>query len=189
GIGGTIQHVLRIWRAFFLMDVIPISVLALMVSIYLWIRLGPKIQHLLSMLAALALIQAFGFWQLPRHWAINVSYALLGLLVLIPVAVVLIRTRFREVGWIATALVAFGDGLFWPTGGRGAAAVFANGNSLALAHVRGDCHRGAERVRLPPRGRRPSQDPLPLTAEHIGQQRRYLAEPGRVLLGRRHEPD
>jgi hypothetical protein len=112
GIGGTLYHGLRNWRGFFLMDVIPISLLALMVSIYYWIRLGPKLHHLLSMLAALALIQAFGFWQLPRDWAINVSYALLGLVVLIPLAVVLIRTRFREVGWIATALVSFGIALF-----------------------------------------------------------------------------
>ena len=108
GIGGTLYHGLRNWSWYFRMDVFPIYLLGVMLSIYFWIRLGPKIRYLVAMIAVLALIQVFGFLQLPRVWAINVSYAMLALLILVPLAVVLVRTRCRYVGWVITALVAFG---------------------------------------------------------------------------------
>jgi len=107
GVGGTLYHGLRNSKWYFLMDVIPINLLGFMVSIYFWIRLGPKVHHLLTMLGTLVLIQLLGFWQLPRHLAINVAYATLAFLVLIPIVVVMIRTRFRHAGWVAAALVSF----------------------------------------------------------------------------------
>src|SRR5262245_53265209 len=107
GIGGTMYHGLRNWSWYFRMDVFPIYLLGLMLSIYFWIRLGPKIRYLVTMIGVLALIQVFGFLQLPRVVAINVSYAMLALLILVPLAVVLLRTRFRHVGWVITALVSF----------------------------------------------------------------------------------
>jgi hypothetical protein len=107
GVGGTLYHGLRNWVGFFLMDVIPIYLLGLIVSIYWWVRLGPRVRHLLSMLVVLAFLQLIGMWQLPPHWAINVSYAMLAMLMLVPLSLVLVRTRGRHAGWVATALVAF----------------------------------------------------------------------------------
>jgi hypothetical protein len=112
GIGGTLYHGLRNWVGFFLMDVIPIWVLGLIVSIYWWARLGPRMHHLLTMLGVLAFIQVLGHWQLPPHWAINLSYALLALLIVVPLTIILVRTRCRHAGWVATALVAFGIAWF-----------------------------------------------------------------------------
>jgi len=108
GIGGTCYHGLRNWVGFFLLDVIPIYLLGLLVSIYWWVRLGPRIRDLIGMVAVLALLQLLGQWKLPPHWAINLSYAMLALLILVPLGLILIRTRGRYAGWIATALVAFG---------------------------------------------------------------------------------
>ncbi len=107
GIGGTLYHGLRNWVGFFLMDLIPIYVLGLAVCIYWWIRLGPKITHLVIMIATLALLQVLGQWRLPPVWAINVSYACLALLILVPLAIILLRTRFHHAGWVATALISF----------------------------------------------------------------------------------
>jgi hypothetical protein len=108
GLGGTLYHGLRNWSGYFLMDVIPIYFLGLGFSIYLWVRLGPKIQYLFGLLGFLALMQTLGHWKLPTHWAINLSYAALALLILAPLTIVLIRTKFRHGGWIATGLVSFG---------------------------------------------------------------------------------
>ena len=113
GIGGTLYHGLRNWVGYFLMDVIPIQLLGLGVSVYWWIRLGPKLRHFLAMLAVLGLLMLVGQLTLPQVWAINVSYAGLALIVLVPLAIVLIRTRFRHVGWVATALVSFGIAWFF----------------------------------------------------------------------------
>jgi len=113
GIGGTLYHGLRNWVGFFLMDVIPIYLLGLIVSVYWWVRLGPRVRHLLAMVLVLAFVQVVGAWQLPPHWAINVSYAMLALLIVAPLSLVLIRTRFRHAGWVATAFVAFGIAWFF----------------------------------------------------------------------------
>lgn len=107
GIGGTLYHGLRSWVGYFLMDVLPINVLGLLVSIYFWVRLGPRLWHLLTMLGVLCLLQLLGHWQLPTHYAINLSYALLAMIIVTPLVFVMIRTRFRYAGWIATALVCF----------------------------------------------------------------------------------
>jgi hypothetical protein len=112
GIGGTLYHGLRNWRGYFLMDVVPIYLLGLIVSIYWWIRLGPRVRHLLSMLVVLGFLQLVGVWQLPTHWAINVSYAMLAMLILAPLSLVLVRTGGRHAGWVATSLVAFGIAWF-----------------------------------------------------------------------------
>jgi hypothetical protein len=113
GIGGTLYHGLRNWVGFFLMDVLPIYLLGLLVSIYWWIRLGPRLRDLVAMIVVLAILQLLGQWQLPHHWAIQLSYAILAMLILIPLTVVLIRTRFRHWQWVATALVSFGIAWFF----------------------------------------------------------------------------
>jgi hypothetical protein len=113
GIGGTLYHGLRNWVGFFLMDVLPIYLLGLIVSVYWWVRLGPRVQHLLAMIVVLGLLQLLGMWQLPTPWAIQLSYASLAMLILIPLALVLIRTRARHWPWVATSLVSFGIAWFF----------------------------------------------------------------------------
>lgn len=107
GIGGTLYHGTRSWVGYFLMDVVPINILGLAVSIYLWIRLGPKLRHFFAMLIVLALITLTGQFTLPRVWAINVSYAGLALIILVPIVLTLIRTCGLHSGWIGTAIVSF----------------------------------------------------------------------------------
>ncbi len=107
GIGGVLYHGTRSHRAFFLMDVLPISIIGMGVSLWIWIRLGPKLAHLLGLIALVGLLQMVARWQLPTQWAINVSYATLALTVLVPIILCMIRTRFQEAGWVYTALVCF----------------------------------------------------------------------------------
>ena len=107
GVGGVLFHGLRTTAFYRFLDVIPIYLLGCGVSIWLWIRLGPKFRHLLGMIAFLALLQSLAFFRLPIHWAINMSYAALATLVLIPIILALLRTRFRNAGWVYAALVFF----------------------------------------------------------------------------------
>jgi hypothetical protein len=41
------------------------------------------------------------------QWAVNISYASLAVVVLTPMALVLVRTRFRHVGWVAAGVISF----------------------------------------------------------------------------------
>ena len=47
GIGGTIYHGTRSSPAWFLLDVVPIYILGLLISIRMWFRVGPSPLHLL----------------------------------------------------------------------------------------------------------------------------------------------
>lgn len=113
GVGGTLYHGLRNWVGFFLMDVLPIYLLGLIVSVYWWIRLGPRVRHLLAMVVVLAFLQLLGQWQLPTPWAIQLSYAMLAMLIIVPLALVMIRTRARHWQWVATSFACFGIAWFF----------------------------------------------------------------------------
>jgi hypothetical protein len=122
GIGGTLYHGTRSWSVYFFLDVIPIYLLGMIVSIFLWFRVGTKWSQLFGVIATISLLQMLGHWQLPKHWAINLSYAFLGAVIVMPIFIALYKTQFRDVGWIATALVSFAialffraaDNAFWP---------------------------------------------------------------------------
>lgn len=112
GVGGTLYHGLRNWRLYFLLDVVPIFILGLAVSLYLWLRMGPRVVHLAVMIAVVGLMMVLGQRTLPTHLAINVSYASQALLIVVPVVAALVRTRGRHAGWVGTAVVAFGVAWF-----------------------------------------------------------------------------
>src|SRR5262249_25635573 len=112
GIGGTLYHALRTSRVFFLMDVIPISALGLAGAVYLALRLSRRWAwaYMLGALLVYATVNGLVFRYVPRQniqWAVNISYASLAALVLTPMAVVLVRTRFRHVGWVVAGVISF----------------------------------------------------------------------------------
>jgi len=108
GIGGTLYHGLRRYVAFFLLDVVPIVILVLMGSIYLWIRLRPKSWHVLLLLVALAGFPLLFLMDDRTHLRIVLHYLMLAALVLIPVVIVQVRTRFRYLNLIKLTMVCFG---------------------------------------------------------------------------------
>jgi hypothetical protein len=119
GVGGTLYHATRTSFTFFLLDVIPISLLGLAGAIYLLIKLGQGAgwrRVVVSTLGALVFYAAVnvvlfaGFRgavdRIP-NLRVNLSYASIAVLILAPMAVVLVRTRFRHGGWVAAGLVSF----------------------------------------------------------------------------------
>jgi len=121
GIGGTLYHAFRTQKVWFLMDVIPISLLGAAGSIYLTIRLGRIYGLGWVLAAAVGLVGVylavnmfvFRLIQFPNpNWPVNLSYASLAAIMIIPLIVVLIRTRFRHVAWVAGSLLSFGIAWF-----------------------------------------------------------------------------
>ncbi|MFO0851726.1 MAG: hypothetical protein U0871_24650 [Gemmataceae bacterium] len=116
GVGGTLYHAYRTRLAYFLLDVIPIQLLGLAGSIYLTTRLvhGAKLWRVLGIAVGLLVVFAavneglFRLLNLPlRNLRVNLNYAALALIILVPLGVVLVRTRFRHVGWVAGGLASF----------------------------------------------------------------------------------
>jgi hemolysin III len=113
GLGGTLYHATRASQAFFLMDVLPIFVLCLATSVYLWGRLLPKWWYGLALLLPYCIIQWLGSSILQRHHTINFSYACLAALILLPAVIFLVKTRFRHGAWAALAAVFFAVALYF----------------------------------------------------------------------------
>ncbi len=112
GIGGTLFHATRASRIFFLMDVIPISVLALAGAGYLAVRLMghrawrwvfPAVGGYLA--CNILLFQILRMTNL--QWRVNLSYALLAGVLLASVVAALWRTQFRHAGWVVAGGISF----------------------------------------------------------------------------------
>lgn len=119
GLGGTLYHMHRSRYAYFLLDVIPISVLGLAGAIYLAVRLGKHVGWIrVGMMSCVAiagylflngvlfrgLLGTFGG---NPNIIVNISYASLAAVLLTPLLLVLIRTRFRHGRLVLAALISF----------------------------------------------------------------------------------
>lgn len=107
GIGGVLFHGLRIHRIFLIVDVVPIYLLGLSITTWLWYRLGARLQHLLGVIVFFAFLQLLAQFRLPTQWAISMSYATLAALVLLALILTLVRTKFRHGGWVYASLACF----------------------------------------------------------------------------------
>lgn len=114
GIGGSIYHGFRIWRAFLIMDWLPIMLLCLSAGLWFLAKLTRWY------MAALLVAVYFGLqWYLRSAFAddiqlfINFNYAVMASMVLFPVVAFLVSTKFRHAGWVGAALAAFALALFF----------------------------------------------------------------------------
>lgn len=119
GVGGTLYHATRASKAYFLLDVIPISLLGLAGAIYLLVKLGRGAGwgrvglYGFGALGFYAVVNALLFSTFRPYLdrvpnlAVNLSYAAIAVLILTPMAVVLVRTRFRHGAWVVAGLVSF----------------------------------------------------------------------------------
>lgn len=110
GIGGTIYHGLRQWRFFIMMDWLPIMLLCVLAGVYF---LG-RLTRWYYAAAFVALYIAFQFYARRQMMEsgdiqlfININYAVLAGMVLLPVLGYLIKTRFNNGKWVGFALLAF----------------------------------------------------------------------------------
>jgi len=116
GVGGTLFHGTRAARFFFLLDVIPISLLGLAGGLFMASRLMGK-RPPLTRLAVLCGVIVFyavvnrlffaALGPMNRQLIINLSYASLASIVLLPVILVLWKTRFRHGGWVVAGTLSF----------------------------------------------------------------------------------
>lgn len=109
-IGGTLYHAFRISRIFLVMDWLPILLLCVMASLYFLYRTTGKWWHGLLLLTGFAGAQML-MWKLVaaehRQLSININYALMALLVLLPLALFLVKVRFRNYLHVLLALMCF----------------------------------------------------------------------------------
>ena len=109
GIGGILYHGLRRYNIFIALDWVPIVVLCFLNSGWFWQKVvgtGAAILVGLSFLAVEIFLN-YRYDHDNSHFANNVSYGLMGLMILIPVVVYLYKTKFKNGKLILFALITF----------------------------------------------------------------------------------
>jgi hypothetical protein len=113
GLGSTLFHAFRMSKVFLMLDVIPSAVLTLAIGIWFWLKILPKWWYVLLIFVPVFLIRFVLFGQLPQHVGINVSYAISGLLVIVPLLVYLYRSHFQKLSAVIAVLVSFSFALLF----------------------------------------------------------------------------
>lgn len=109
GVGGTIYHSFRQWPVFIMMDWLPIMLLCVSAGIY-FLAKRTKWYYALAMVLGYFLVQVSlrpMFTGSNQHFFINVNYALLAAMVLLPVLSYLMYTKWKAGKWVGFAFLAF----------------------------------------------------------------------------------
>jgi hypothetical protein len=89
------------------MDVLPTAVLSLSLGIYFWFKLI-KNWWLVILILFLSIVLRFLFFRnLPSHTAINVSYAITGVFIGLPLVFTLIKTSWANFSLVAVTIALF----------------------------------------------------------------------------------
>jgi len=109
GIGGTIYHGLRQWGFFIMMDWLPIMLLCVSAGVYFLARLT-RWYYAVLLVLVYAVFQYYARRQIVvgnLQLFININYAVLAGIVLLPVIGYLIATAFKNGKWVGLALLSF----------------------------------------------------------------------------------
>lgn len=110
GIGGTIYHGLRQWRFFIMMDWLPIMLLCMAAGVYFLGRVTKwyyAVAFVILYLVFLFFVRGMMIQKGDIQLFININYAILAGMVLLPVLAFLIMTKFNKGKWVGFALMAF----------------------------------------------------------------------------------
>lgn len=109
-VGGTIYHGLRRWSIFIFMDWVPIALLCLAASVYFWIKLLGRNDYGIIALFVFIAVEVAMRLLMPRtniQLAISLNYAIMALMIILPLVLLIIKTRGYQWQTLALALLSF----------------------------------------------------------------------------------
>ena len=134
GIGSALFHGFRASVVLLCMDIAPSSILTLSLAIYFWYKLLKKWYYVLILFIPMFLMRFMVFNILPGHAAINLSYAISGLTILLPIPLLLYRMHYRGAWSIGLTLFFFGLALMFREADARSAIYFSIGTHF-LWHI------------------------------------------------------
>lgn len=105
GLGSTLYHAFRAHRWIMWMDVMPMFVLTLSVGFYFWQKVTQRLWLTFSILFFFILLRMMAFEWFPLQTAINVSYAIVGIAMGLPVCWIVVKTHFYKFYLLFTSIV------------------------------------------------------------------------------------
>ena len=132
GLGSTIFHAFRSHRIWLLLDITPTGILMLLVALFFWMKVLPRKWLALPLLLLVFLLRMWAWQTFPSHAGINISYALTGTSLFVPLLLVLSRQQwkgllpitlsigslllslfFRKIDYDAAAVLPMGTHFLW----------------------------------------------------------------------------
>jgi len=113
GLGSTLFHAFRMSPIFLMMDVLPSALLTLSLAVYFWLKILPKWWYVLFIFVPVFSLRFLLFSIFTGHLGINISYAISGLLIIVPLLIILYQTSFNNGFWFLAAFLAFGFALMF----------------------------------------------------------------------------
>lgn len=122
GIGSTLYHAFRTSPYLLLMDVLPIAIVTLMVSIYFWVKVFNKWWQVFFILIPFFLSRYFVYkfissgdglsdYPVQRQTVINISYFISGIMIFLPALILIFRNNFRHYFSLVVSCLFFMLGL------------------------------------------------------------------------------
>jgi hypothetical protein len=129
GLGSTFYHAFRASTFFLILDVAPIIVLTLSVSIYFLIKILPHWWYAvaITVIVTASRFLMFGIESLPEQTKINISYFITGLFIFVPALFYMIQTKYHKVKHLLFAILFFCLALFFRFADDWAEPIFTRG--------------------------------------------------------------
>ncbi len=96
GTGSTLFHAFRVSQFFLFMDVLPTAILTLSLSIYFWVKVFKRWWYVFFVIIISFAFRFLLFGKLPSHAAINISYAITGVITGLPLLFLLLTHGFTR---------------------------------------------------------------------------------------------
>lgn len=109
GTGSTLFHAFRASRFFLFMDFLPTAILTFSLTVYFWIKVLKKWWHVFFIIVPSVLFRflLFRYVELSEFMAINVSYIFTGVLVGLPLLILLHRSKYKKLSYVALTIGFF----------------------------------------------------------------------------------
>jgi hemolysin III len=101
GFGSAIFHGFRVSPLFIFLDVFPIIILNIAISIFFWYKVLQSIIKILGIVLIMIISRLTIQWlQISNHDKINFGYFISGIFIFVPIAILLIKTKGYQGLWI-----------------------------------------------------------------------------------------
>ncbi|MFN6943491.1 MAG: hypothetical protein ACK4ND_00980 [Cytophagaceae bacterium] len=107
GLGSTFYHAFRTSPYLLMMDVLPIQLLTLLVSMYLWLKVLRRWYYIIPILFPLLIVKFMTFNYFESFIAVNAAYFVTGTMIFFPALILLVQTNFENSKMLILGMVFF----------------------------------------------------------------------------------
>lgn len=112
-LGSTLFHAFRVSVVFLILDILPVAILTLSISIYFWTHVFKQWGYVFFVIGPLIGLRFIIFNVFPDNLAINLSYALTGIMVALPLIILFFQKKLVKTHYVIYTMVAFGLALLF----------------------------------------------------------------------------